>query len=180
MPWSMFNELLQQFMGSPQGSAALQSLQQQHGLDPEMAQRSLGAATEGAAQALHQADGGSSNPLANVFSMLGGGAGGNAITGALSGMLGGGGGGGLGGAVQGGLSGLVMGQVGNMIATRTGVNPQMASAMAATLAPHILNYIQHRGAGQAGAAPQGSFPQSAPNPSPDAGTADVPPWKRLF
>lgn len=193
----MFNELLQQFMGSPQGAAALQTLRQQHGLDPATAQRSMSAATVGAAQALHQADGGTANPLGNIIGMLGGGAGGNAIAGALSGMLGGGG---LQGALQGGLSGVLVGRVAEAIATRTGMNPQAASAVAATLAPHILEYVQHRGAATAAAttapgggvtmqpmggpqygAPMPAKDPNAPGKTPSASAAeDTPPWKRAL
>lgn len=191
----MFNELLQQFMGSSQGAAALQALQQQHGLDPATAQQSMSAATVGAAQALHQADGGTANPLGNILAMLGGGAGGNAIAGALSGMLGGGG---LQGAVQGGLSGVLVGRVAEAIASRTGMNPQTASAVAASLAPHLLNFIQHRGAAAQNAAPAGGVsmqpmggpqysapaapkdPNAAGKAAPSGATPDEAPWKRVL
>ncbi len=202
----MIQELLQQFMSSPQASAALQAIQQQHGLDPATAQKSLHAASEGTAQALAQAPGGGgANPLGGLLSMLGGGAGGNAVAGALSGMLGGGG---LGGAVQGGLSGVVVGRVAEMIASRTGMNPQMASAVAASLAPHILSFLHERGA-QAGApaaqpqapmaqpqgpavmqpigGPQYGAPQQPKDPGATKGApqqqsqpSDVPPWKRVL
>jgi hypothetical protein len=153
----MFEQMLQQFLGSSQGQAALQTLQQQHGMDPAMAQQTLGVAGEGAAQALHQVNGGAPG---NAAGLLGGGLTTNAITGALSGMLNGGG---LGGALEGGLSGIVAGKVGEMLASRMGMNPQMASMIAAGIAPHLVNFIQAR---------MGSQNASGPG-APASGTAPV-------
>jgi hypothetical protein len=154
----MFEQMLQQFLGSSQGQAAMQTLQQQHGMAPGVAQQTLGVASEGAAEALQQQQ---NNGGAQGF--LGGGITANAITGALSGMLGGGG---LGGALEGGLSGVVAGKVGELLAARMGMNPQTASLIAAGIAPHLVNFIQQRMAGQShtGIGPVG--PPLAPPPLP--------------
>ncbi len=138
----MIDQLLQQFLSSSQGQAALQTLQQQHGMNPATAQQALGVASEGAAQALGQSPGATPGNVAALFE---GGLTTNAITGALSGMLGGGG---LGGALEGGLSGVVAAKVGEMLASRMGLNPQMASMIAAAVAPHLVNFIQARAGGE--------------------------------
>jgi len=136
----------------------MQTLQQQHGMNPAMAQQTLGVAGEGAAQALQQANAG---PPGNAAGLLGGGITANAITGALSGMLGGGG---LGGALEGGLSGVVAGKVGEMLAARMGMNPQMASLIAAGIAPHLVNFIQARMGTQNASGPGASAPGPAAPP----------------
>lgn len=136
----------------------MQTLQQQHGMNPAMAQQTLGVAGEGAAQALQQANAG---PPGNAAGLLGGGITANAITGALSGMLGGGG---LGGALEGGLSGVVAGKVGEMLAARMGMNPQMASLIAAGIAPHLVNFIQGRMGAQNASGPGPTAPGIAAPP----------------
>ncbi|MDB4928007.1 MAG: hypothetical protein JWM10_491 [Myxococcaceae bacterium] len=158
----MFEQMLQQFLGSSQGQAAMQTLQQQHGMAPGVAQQALGVAGEGAAQVLQQQQGNAGAP-GGAQGFLGGGLTANAITGALSGMLGGGG---LGGALEGGLSGVVAGKVGEMLASRMGMNPQTASLIAAGIAPHLVNFIQARMGTQnhTGAGP-GALP-IAPPPLP--------------
>ena len=161
----MFEQILQQFLGSSQGQAALQTLQQEHGMNPAMAQQTLGVAGEGAAQALQQANGGAPG---NAAALLGGGLTTNAITGALSGMLNGGG---LGGALEGGLSGMVAGKVGEMLASRMGMNPQMASMIAAGIAPHLVNFIQARMAGQNASGPGAPAPGAAPVMGQNQGAA---------
>lgn len=135
----MIGDLLKQFTGSQEGGEAVQTLQNEHGLDGDQAKHAIEAATSGAASALGSEQGG----LEAVGKMLGGGGGG--LAGALGGLAGGGGG--LAGAIQGGLGGAAAEKIADVIAPAIGVDKAKAMAIASTVIPYIMKFIQSRSAG---------------------------------
>lgn len=134
----MLGDLLKQFTGSQEGQGALQTLQNEHGLDGDQAKNALDAATSGAASALGSEQGG----LDAVGKMLGGGGG---LAGALGGLAGGGGG--LASALQGGLGGAAAEKIADVIAPTIGVDKAKATAIASTVIPYIIKFIQSRSSG---------------------------------
>jgi hypothetical protein len=125
----MLGELLQQFTGSPQGDEALQTLKNEQGLDEGQAKSAIEAATSGAASALGS----------------GGGGGLGAIGSALGGLAGGAGG--LASALQGGLGSAAVEKIADVIAPKIGVDKAKAVAIATSVIPHIVKFLQSRSAG---------------------------------
>jgi hypothetical protein len=159
----MLDALLNQFTSSPQGSEALQTLKQEHGLSEGDAQSALSAAATGAADALgggSEAQGGGGGGIGSLLGGLAQGGGAQGIMGALGGLAGGGG---LAGALSGGAAAGVIDKIADVVAQKTGINKQTAVSVATTVLPHIVKFIQSRGQGQEGgdAAPAGGGSDSA-------------------
>lgn len=130
----MLSELLHQFTGSQQGDEALQTLKNEHGLDGDQAKNALEAATSGAANALGSGEGGMLGALGNAF-----GSGGSAVSSAALG--------GLASALQGGIGGAAVEKIADVIAPRIGVDKAKAVAIASTVIPHIVKFLQSRSSG---------------------------------
>ena len=141
----MLQELVQQFMGSPQGQTALSRLQSQ-GFAPQQAQAFMGAALPTAAQAFHQAQSGglaANRPggpegildVGNSHYVT------NFLSGAVSGLLRGEG---ITGAAVDGLQGVVGGHVAQVIATRFGLPQRVAGTVGAILTPLMIDFLWTR------------------------------------
>lgn len=144
----MLTDIVHQFTGSQEGGEALQTLQDQHGLSGDQAKQAVDAAATGASSALGSGEGG-------LGALLGGGGeGGGGMLGALGGLAQGGGG--LAGALQGGMGGMAAEKIADLIAPKIGVDKAKAQAIAASVLPYILKFLQSRGAtgGQEGGGAQ--------------------------
>lgn len=141
----MIQELVQQFMGSPQGQTAFSRLQSQ-GFAPQQAQAFMGAALPTAAQAFHQAQSGGlaeSRPggpqgildVGNSHYVT------NFLSGAVSGLLRGEG---ISGAAVDGLQGVVGGHVAQVIASRFGLPQRVAGTVGAILTPLMIDFLWSR------------------------------------
>ncbi|HZF49590.1 MAG TPA: hypothetical protein VE093_13115 [Polyangiaceae bacterium] len=136
----MLGDLLHQFTGSPQGDEALQTLKDQHGLSGEQAKSALETAASGVATAVGSGEGGGLGALGQAI----GGGGGGGVLGALGGLAGGGGG--LASALQGGIGGAAAEKIADMIAPKIGIDKAKAAAIASTVLPYIVKFLQSRGA----------------------------------
>jgi hypothetical protein len=134
----MLGDLLHQFTGSPQGDEALQTLKDQHGLSGEQAKSALEAAASGVTNAVGSDEGGGLGALGKA---IGGGGG---VLGALGGLAGSGGG--LASALQGGLGGAAAEKIAEVIAPTIGIDKAKATAIASTVLPYIVKFLQSRGA----------------------------------
>ena len=137
----MIQELLNEFMSSPHGAAAMQELQSTHGLSATDAESALTAATHGASEGLQGGSVGGASPLEGLLGSLGGSGAGNAITGALSSVLHGGG---LKAALEGGVEGVIGGKIAEAVAKRTGIDPNVARTAAAAITPYVVRFIEER------------------------------------
>jgi hypothetical protein len=173
----MIQELVQQFMGSPQGQTALGRLQQQ-GFAPQQAQAFMGAALPTAAQAFHQAQSGGlaeSRPggpqgildVGNSHYVT------NFLSGAVSGLLRGEG---ISGAAVDGLQGVVGGHVGQVIASRFGLPQRVAGTVGAILTPLMIDFLWSRvnGGGLDLGSLFGGGGQPAPTPMGSGGWGGAP------
>lgn len=133
----MLGDLLHQFTGSPQGDEALQTLKDQHGLSGDQAKSALETAASGVATAVGSGEGGGLGALGQAI-------GGGGVLGALGGLAGGGGG--LASALQGGLGGAAAEKIADLIAPKIGIDKAKAAAIASTVLPYIVKFLQSRGA----------------------------------
>jgi hypothetical protein len=169
----MFDQLVNQFMASPQGQTAFSRLGAQ-GFAPHQAQAFMGAALPTAAQSFLQAQQGGmagarpSGPqgvldVGNSHYVT------NFLSGAVSGLVRGQG---LMGAAVDGLQGVVGGHVAQVLATRFGLPQRVAGTVGAILTPLAVDWLWERanggtsiasllgggGASGGGAAPSGGAP----------------------
>jgi hypothetical protein len=157
----MLDALLNQFTSSPQGSEALQTLKQEHGMSEGDAQSALSAAASGAADALGGGDAQGGGGGGGIGSLLGGltQGGGAGLMGALGGLAGGGG---IAGALSGGAAAGVIDKIADVVSQKTGINKQTAVSVATTVLPHVVKFIQSRSQGGGDAAPGGGGDAASP------------------
>lgn len=135
----MFAELLKEFASSEHGQNALGALQQNF---PSLnAQQIMAAAVPAAAQAMHKVTAGQEQPHVGLFNLLGGHAGKSFLAGAVAGLLRGDG---IMGSLKDGVMGTLGGHIAEYLAQETGLDPAMASQVAALLTPFITHYAHDK------------------------------------
>lgn len=147
------NNLLQEFLSSPFGNQAMQTLQADHGLPADKAQQAIGVVTDHA-QDMMQKNQMDPNAVASQFGTFG-----NAAAGGIGGVLAGGG---VRGAVEGGIGGVVAGRAAEILAEKVGMDPRTASSVAAIAAPFLLRFLHQHLQGQNAQPGQGPA-MNAPN-----------------
>ncbi len=135
----MFAELLKEFASSEHGQNALGALQQKF---PDLdSQQIMDSAVPAAAQAMHKVTAGHAQPHVGLFNMLGGHAGRSFLAGAVAGLIRGDG---IMGSLKDGVMGTLGGHVAEYLAQETGLDPQVASEVAALLTPFITHYAHDK------------------------------------
>lgn len=143
----MIDQLLEQFLASPDADEARAALRDQHGLSNTTAQDSLAET----ARALHATTASSPAPL---MGHEGG------LLGALAGLIPGLGGSGPLSTNTTGTGGPLAGRAGDMIARRTGLDPRTAAIIAATAIPFLLRFLKNRAGASAAPQQPGVMPPS--------------------
>jgi hypothetical protein len=136
----MFESLVGSFLSSAHGQGAAQALAE-NGVAPDMAQSLLGQALPAVGNILHPAAAGSSGGGGLLGGLLGGHEGSNFLMGAVGGLLGGHG---LTGALEDGALSAVSGRVAQIAAEHLGVNPDMASRIAAAATPFLVSFVKEK------------------------------------
>lgn len=136
----MFQELLSEFVSSPQGQNALSALQEK-GYSAEDATSFLEHGVSAAAETMEGQSAGQAQPEIGIFDLFGGHAGREFLAGAVAGIMRGEG---VLGALEDGGIGLISGHVAEVIASRAGIDPATAGTIAAVVTPFIVHYAHEK------------------------------------